>query len=76
MSLDLTDKTIYSYRAEILPYWNEKDKSLLILYPITDLTQNKNISLLIESTRKEFTNMIHELHSFCEKCLLFDFQKA
>lgn len=76
MSLDLTDKAIYNYRAEILPYWNEKDKSLLILYPITDLNQHKNISLLIQNIRKEFNILILELHSFCQKCLLIEIQKA
>ena len=74
-SLELCDNKIYIYLAEVLPYCNEKDKYLLSLYPLKDQQHKTGISIQIEKTRDEILQLLSELNSYLEQCLLFQIQQ-
>lgn len=73
--LELCNNKLYIYLAEIMPYCNEKDKYLLLLYPLRDQQHKKDISILIEKARNEISNLVIELNSYLKNYLFLQIQK-
>ena len=72
---ELCNNKLYIYLAEIMPYCNEKDKYLLLLYPLRDQQHKKDTLILIEKARNEISNLVIELNSYLKNYLVLQIQK-
>ena len=55
-----------TYRAEIVPYWKEKDKYLFVLYPNIERQYTKFMSRMLEKVRNSVKDMLSDLGKCCE----------
>ena len=55
-----------TYRAEIVPYWKEKDKYLLVLYPNIEQQYTKFLSRSLEKLRDSLEYLSFDIGKCCE----------